>query len=346
MQHYATAVKALSVAFVSASMIACTGGGTSRSSSNQFNDTDSPPVTVKPDELNLSPVSIDQENYYETASMTLKALMLADVTSSALDRSATVSRENGALPNIATGIKINITPFDCVMGGQMKIDGNVYKADPNDDQALNIDNSLNWEFKASFDKCEQPGNRLTGNIDIEFTTNIGELLNSVQYSFDSKMYVADLLIEQVELPAVTVNGSYDYQVVSDDGVTVRTIVSTDDTFLADATDYQSLDYRLDKTVNTETQEYEYVIDSIFSASFLESEYVEYTTIEPLRGTGFAHPSSGKLAVEGADSTLYITAMGNDMVYLELDSEKDGVIDVTEYATWSDMVIDPTAQPEL
>lgn len=343
MQYYATAIKTLLVAFASTSMIACTGGGTSRSSSNQFQDTDSRPVTLKPDDLNLSRAQINQENYYETASTTLKAVMFTDATSSALDRAATISRETSEIADLASGVDIAIAPFQCPAGGSVELDGEVNRATPGEGQ-LDFSNTLAWSFSADFQQCEQPGSRLTGDVDIDFTTSINELLNGLNYSLIAKMYVNDLFIEQVNLPPVTATGSFDYEVGSSDGVSVRTVVSTEDTLLADETDYQSIDYYLEKTVNTETQAYEYVINSIFSASFLDSEFIEYTTLEPLRGTGFAHPSSGKLAVDGEDSTLYITAMANDMVFLELDEAKDGTIDVTDYSSWSELTIDPRLQP--
>lgn len=343
MQNYATALKALSVAVASTCMLACSSG-TSKSSSDQFTETQ--PETIKPTDVALVPVEINSSNYYEMASATLKAVLLTDTSSSVLGRSATISRDNTDILEAATGIIISLDPIPCNGGGSVQIEGEISNTDPNSDLLLNFENSLNWHFNTYFDSCVQVGSRLTGAVEVLFNTNINELLNSVQYTFKSTMIVNDLLMEESNMAPVMVKGTYDYEVRNLDGIHVNTIIFTEDTFYANDTDYQSLNYLLDKTVNNETQEYEFSISSTFSASFLDSAFVEYETLTPLRGTGFSYPNSGQIAVRGVDSTIYITSMANEVVFLELDLGSDGSIDESDYSTWGDLVIDPSVQPDL
>lgn len=345
MYNYATAAKALSIAVASTCMIACSYG-TSRSSSNQFVDNQQDKPVVKIDDLNLEPLAIDQQNLYTAASLTLKAVVLTDSSATALDRSANVSRNNVGILNSATGVTIELDPIPCTEGGQVKITGQVNNSDTSNLQPINFDNSLNWALDTEFDRCTQAGSSLTGEVEVLFSMNISELLNTVRYSFDATMYVTEMLMEQPGLDPVTVNGSYEYQVDSYDGINVTTEVKTNDTLYTSEYGYQILDYTMVKQANNETKAYSYSIASKFSASFMDSSYVEYQTVQPLRGTGYAYPSSGKLMVFGGESTMYITAMENDAVLIELDMGKDGTIDLQEYSTWSDLLLDPRSQPEF
>ncbi len=345
MHNFATALKALSVAVASTCMLACSNG-TSRSSSNQFVATDQPKKeTIKIDELNLEPIDIVDSNLYSSASLTLKALLFTDSTASVLDYSANVTRDNTSLLNTSTGITISIDPIPCGEGGYVSLEGKA--SDQDDDQLpFNFENALAINVATHFDQCAQAGNRLNGDLDVFLNLNLTELLNSVRYTFSADMAVHDVYLEQPNLDPVTITGNYNYHVESIDGVNVKTEVITDDTMLANDIDYQLLSYALEKQVNNETQAYSYEITSKFSASFMGDDFVEYQTITPLSGTGNAYPSSGKLMVFGKNSLMYITAMPNNMVKIELDEGNNGSIEYTDYASWDELVLDPTVAPSL
>lgn len=342
MHQFATAAKILSIAVASACTVAC-NFGTSRSSSGQYSenqDLAQDIISSRPEDANLSPIQVDQDNYFEVASLSLKAILLTDTTASVLDRSAQVTRNNSSNFATASGVLIDIDPLDCEEGGTVKIDGEVTSGG-GVNQPIDFQNTLFWQFTTAFDTCSQGGNLVSGDILVTFDMNLTELLNSSRYVFNSSMNVTDVLVVEAGLDPVVIDGTYSYSIRNFDGSNSTTRISTSDTTYYLGADTQTFDYTLEKTVNSETEAYSYTMSGRFSPDFLDSEYVEYETIQPFQGQGKAYPSSGKVAVFGESSTIYITAMPNDILFIEYDHNLDGEIDEDHYDVWDNLVLDVT-----
>lgn len=344
MHNISTVVKMLSVAAAATSIAACSVGTTSRSSSGDFapsaNTTEQLQATQvsSPAEGN-TPIAVDQSNMYEVTSLTLKALIVTDSSVSVLNQSAEVTRDNVGVFNTASGVDINIAPLGCQNGGSIKIDGSVTGGNGN--QPINFENSLLWNISTQFSNCVQSGNSINGDVYATFDMNLTELLDGSRFAFSADMIADDVLVAQEGQPSVLLNGIFTYGISSYDGAITNTSVWTESATYIDDNGLQTFQYDLEKSFDSSTNQYTYEVNSIFTADFMDYEYVEYATISPLRGAGSSYPSSGKILVLGLDNNVYITALENDMVLMELDENKDGSIDSRDYGNWEDLTVDVT-----
>lgn len=325
-------MKALSAAVVALMVTACGSGGTSKSSNNSS----SPPPSNPPVE-NLAPVVLSQDNFTGVASQSLKSLLLNDAGANALNKTVTITTDhNVELVDKVTGIILTFAPYPCSNGGDVSLKAVVNNSNTN--IQLDFNNDLAMSFDATFRSCNQAGNVLDGDVALVMNANINQLLNNTQYHFDSHLDVDALAVEQPNLPSFVFDGTFDYNFNSNDGnIVTMEILSNNTMYFADQ-NYQMLDFSLNKTVNNATQEYTYYITSEFTDSSNPSSYVAYQTVSPLTGKGFSLPSSGELAVQGANGTVYIHAMEQEVLLLQLDLNSDGSIDEERYTNWNDLVL--------
>ncbi|MCR6653160.1 MAG: hypothetical protein NVV73_17470 [Cellvibrionaceae bacterium] len=333
MKQYNFAMKALGVAVVAAMITACDGGGTSKSSNNQ-----SPPPQTNPIPTDLTPVVLNQVNYTSVASQSLKSLLLNDAGSNALNKTVTITTEhNLELVNRVSGVVLTFAPYFCSNGGSFALKAVINNTN-GDRIQLDLNSPLDMAFDAQFNECDQAGNSLDGNVSLKLNANLAQLLNNNQYHFDARMDVNSLSVEQPNMPSFVFDGAFQYKVRSDDGITVAMdILSNNTIYFADES-YQMLDFSLNKTVNNASQEYIYFVSSEFTDTSDPSTYVSYQTLEPLLGKGFSLPSAGQLAVQGSNGTVFIHALEQDKLLLQLDLNNDGSIDEEQLTNWEDLVL--------
>lgn len=94
---------------------------------------------------------------------------------------------------------------------------------------------------------------------------------------------------------------------------------------------------LSERMNEYADRMELTLSENFSASFPTfSGSGNVTTISPLVDYWASGISSGKFKVTGDNSVLYITFLGGDSVYLELDGDNNGMIDVSDTKKLSEL----------
>jgi hypothetical protein len=334
MKQHITAMKALGVAIVAVMITACDGGGTSKSSNYQA----SPPPQTNPIPTDLTPVVLSSDNFTNVAGQSLKSLLLNDAGSNALNKTVTITAEhNLELVNSVSGVILTFSPYFCSDGGEFALKA-VIRNSTGDNIQLDLNRPLDMSFDAKFRECDQTGNVLDGAVTLALNANLGQLLNNNQYHFDAQMNVMSLGVEQPNMPSFVFDGNFQYKVRSTDGVTLTMdIVSDNILYFADE-NYQMLDFTLNKTVNNATQEYAYFVNSEFTDTSNPSTYVSYQTLSPLVGKGFSLPSAGQLAVQGSNGTVFINALEQDRLLLQLDLNNDGSIDEEHLTNWEDLVL--------
>jgi hypothetical protein len=321
--------RALVLLTVALMATAC-GKGTSKSSSGQY-------VPEPKDEpVDLAPIELSSSNYTQVASQSLKSLLLNDAGSNALGQSVTVATEqSGDVADMVTGIVLTLAPYPCVLGGNFNLRATLNNN--NNSAQLDLNQPLHVNFDASFNDCKLDSNGLDGGVSMQFDANIGQLLSGRMYNLSAHVDVQSLSVEQLHLPDFIFEGLFDYKVTSNDGVTVdMEVKSTNSAYFADQS-YQLLEFDLHKSVNNVTQAYSYSISSEFTDSVNPNASVAYETQEPLTGTGFAPPTAGRLAVYGNNGTLFIHALRNQYILLQLDLGNDGIIDNQYNTSWEELV---------
>lgn len=348
MHTLTAAVKVVTVAAATSYLAACSFG-TSRSSSGEFspesNVTTQQVTQQSSPMVGTEPIAVNDSNVYEVTSLTLKALLVTDSSVSVLNQSADATRENAGILGSASGVLIDIAPLQCQNGGYIKLQGEVTGGDGSN-QTINFDNSLLWAISTQFNNCIQGANSISGSVTAHFDMNLTELLNSSQYAFSAFMNADNVMIVEQDQPAVVMSGDFSYTVENFDGVITRTKVITQNTSYLDGNGLQTLDYDLEKTFNNDNYRYSYEVSSVFTADFLDEQYVEYRTLIPLEGIGQAYPSSGKILIFGDTANIYVTALDDQNVLMELDENKDGRIDSVDYGNWEDLTLDVTQDIQI
>lgn len=335
MKTHTHTIKALAALVVGSLLVAC-GSGTSRSSSDSASSTGNS-ETTQPQSKELSPVEITSENYTRVASQSLKSLLLNDAGSLALNRSVTVAGSfNDTVAAVATGVVIKLHPYPCMGGGQVAFEANI--TDANDDTQINFSEPVTAAFHTTFDNCSQAGSLLDGQVVLNMSGNISEWISGSGYNLSANASTESLTVNQLGMPSFNMMGDFAYNVSSVDGISVTTeIVSVNSAVTADSV-YQMVDFHLVKDVNNATQEYSYHVNSEFTDPYNPSKAIQYTTEQPLTGTGFALPTGGVIRIVGVDSTVFVHVEENEVLRLELDLNDDGTPEEEYYTNWHDLVL--------
>lgn len=336
MKTQSNAKKALAVLAASTFLAAC-GNGTSKSSSDGAGAAGGSNIQQEPT-VSLSPIEITHENYTQLTSQSLKSLLLNDAGTNALNRSANVTGSHRQdLSGVATGVVLKLHPYPCVGGGEVAFTADI--RDANGGMQIDFNNPVRVDFSTNFNNCSQAGNLVDGKVVLTMDGNLSKWLNGTSYSFNSHVSTNGLFVQQLGLPSFNLEGEFGYNVSSTDGTTVVTeVISSNSLYAADMS-YQMIDFYVEKTVDTTTKAYSYQVRSEFSDFYSVGNKVTYETVEPLTGVGFALPSGGVIAINGADN-------GNVMVYveesenlrLELHLDDDGEAEDVYHTNWHDLVL--------
>lgn len=335
MKTHKNTIKALAALVVGSLLVAC-GSGTSRSSSDSANSTGNSGA-VQPQTKELYPVEISSDNYTVVASQSLKSLLLNDAGSLALNRSVNVSGDLAqTVAGVATGVVIELFPHSCLGGGQVAFKATI--ADANNDAQINFNQPVTATFHTSFAECVQAGNLLDGQVVLDISGNLSQWFTGAGYSLSARASTTSLTVNQQGMPSFNLAGEFSYDVHSADGINVTTeIVSVNSAVTAD-TLYQMVDFHLIKDVNNASKTYSYHVNSEFTDPYNPTKVIQYTTEQPLTGTGFALPSGGVLRIVGVDSTVFVHVEENEVLRLVLDLDDDGVAEEEYLTNWHDLVM--------
>jgi hypothetical protein len=329
-------MKWLGIFFAGSFLIAC-GESTSKSNRNSSSNPDKP-IISKPEPLrNLTPIDITLENYTEIASQSLKSLLLNDAGFNAINQTMNITgTQRGELAGVATGVVIQLHSYPCVSGGNVGFNADISNA--NGGLQIDLNSAIHVEFTTAFVNCNQNGSLLDGEVNLTMTGNLNEWLNGTHYTFDSSLSTDSLFVEQQNMPSFLLKGQFDLSVRSNDGITFITeVTSNNSSYMAD-TSYQILDFQLQKTYNSLTNQYSYLIESEFNDLYNQEESVQYQTLEPITGSGLELPSDGVIAITGIDSSVMVYVEADQTLRLELDLNNDNQIDDVYYSDWNELVL--------
>ncbi len=300
----------------------------------------STPITQvynKTNSKNLSPISLNSENFNAVASSTLKAVLLSDFSTTAVDTNVAIIREqNQQIVDMATGVVITMLPVKCLYDGDVGVAASLTSTGQN--IQINFDETLAMTFNTSFSHCNQGYMALNGVLDIEFNAALNQLLTMQNYNITSQVKVNQLAITFSGFLPFVINGQLNYQVESQDGITIYTDIYAQDLYYAADTSYQTLEFQSHKWVNSQTGEYQINMVSKFVDFTLNDTLIEYETLKPLQGVGYSVPVSGVIKVNGGSDNLIIDILDGTSVKLLLDYGADNIIDEVQYTTWYDLAL--------
>lgn len=294
------------------------------------------PTEVEKPEL-PPPLTVDESNYETVAASALQAIVLSDASVTALDRAMNTSRQQAVgAKDMATGLRLNFLPVACVYGGDYVMRLQIENSNTN--LQLDFNNRLQMLFTTDFNDCNQGGTSLTGAVRADFTSLLNDVASGTYYDFEANAQLSDLLIEQIGFYPFFVDGVFHYKLRSADGINVVTEITSDSYRQNGQVNFQTETFSSTKTVNLQTQAYQYDLEGTFVGEVMERGTVTYRTVSPLTGNGYSLPSGGCVELEGANAILYIEVQSDETVHLSLDIDKDGTIERETTSTWEAMVL--------
>ncbi len=226
----------------------------------------------------------------------------------------------------------------CVPGDAGKGTIAVRFDDKNDDGEFTSGDSIEATFNNCFD--DQDGSRTNGKVTFKITNVVGfPLLQITPWSFVADATFSGFQFNFPGRPPFTLDGplrwsqtqnTQDDALISASGSNLKVASSSDNLTISN--------YAVMFTENDATNAYsEYGTETVTSTALGASFVMAVDPSKPLKGTDPNFPDSGVITIKGENSALTLTAIDNINVQLDLDSNKDGVIDSSETVTWESLI---------
>jgi hypothetical protein len=226
----------------------------------------------------------------------------------------------------------------CVPGDASKGTISVRFDDKNDDGEFTNGDSI----EATFNNClsDQDGSTTSGKVTFKITNVVGfPLLQITPWSFVADAIFTGFRFNFPGRPPFSLDGplrwsqtqnTRDESVIAASGNNLNVVSSNDNLTLSN--------YSVTFTENDATKAYsEYGTETVSSTALGASFVMTVDKNKPLTGTDPNFPDSGVITVLGENSTLTLTAIDNVNVRLDLDSNKDGVLDSSEIVPWESLI---------
>lgn len=145
------------------------------------------------------------------------------------------------------------------------------------------------------------------------------------------------LSAQDGISTVTVNGNFDLQVATANGINFDITVTTNNLSVAENGQTTTLsNFSESLSVNQSTGAFSYTTNGTLTSTRLGGT-LTFQTLTPFSGVAGAPPSSGVLRVNGANNTsLTLTALSSTSVRIDVDANGDGVFETSTIKTWSEL----------
>ncbi len=237
----------------------------------------------------------------------------------------------GTLTGIVQQVPFGPDEIPCLTSGTVTISGDI--AEPTDPTRL----SFNDTFRVVYTACNDGvGEVLDGTIDFTVGDFAGDLLAGT-YMLSMDALAADF---QVNAGGQTTVSNGDTSVALDTMETPFIDVGTSGSAMRVDLNSRSdilIDFQSNQTVdgNLDPAPYTLTAAGTLDTTLLDG-VVRYSTVTEFQGVGTEYPSTGRLRVQGSGSSLELVAIDNINVDIEIDSNGDGVIDVTISTTWADV----------
>jgi hypothetical protein len=241
-----------------------------------------------------------------------------------------VKRAFGQGRPLLTGVTVSEA---CSGGGTVTIDATLRNTQTISNGDTMTVNALN---------CVEDGNRLNGSLSITFSDVSGDLINtpSGAATMDTR-FNGFSIVNGSE--SATVNGDMKiaFKVTSAtiSAVTIsgKSLQTTAQTGSAAAVNLTLSDYVLTGSTNgtTTTTAANFTLSG--NASGLGQFAYTVKNLQPFVSTGTAMPGSGSLIVNGAASSVTVTALSASSVRLDYSAKGDGVITQTTTLSWAEFI---------
>lgn len=251
------------------------------------------------------------------------------VTFSAPNSSASTTAKrqiSGFLVNVLNQVPFGPDVSPCAISGTMTISGDI--ADP---LTLTAGDTFNVEATACDDGIGEVVDGLIGLVVIDFT---GDLLTG------SYLLAMDATLDgfQVTTPNDVVSSTGDVSIALDTTASpfVSASVSGTSMMTSNNASTETLsNYATQQTVDAGRTPAPYTLTSRGTVDSSQlSGKVSYTTPMQFEGDDVDYPHTGELLITGDGSTVHLIALDNINVRIELDSDGDGIVDVTVDTTWA------------
>lgn len=259
------------------------------------------------------------------------SLGLSASSSAGFQKPSTGDIVEGRLTNLLQKVPFGPDEFPCLTSGTVTISGDI--ADPTDTTRL----SANDTFRVIYAACNDGiGEVLDGTIDFTVGDFAGDLLAGT-YMLSMDAITTDF---QVNAGGETTLSNGDTTVALDTMQTPLIGVGTSGTTMRVDSNSRSdilTSFQSNQTVdgNVTPAPYTLTASGTLDSTVLDG-VVRYSTIDAFQGVGVEYPNQGRFRVQGSGSSLDLVAIDNINVDIEIDSNGDGVVDVTISTTWADI----------
>lgn len=208
--------------------------------------------------------------------------------------------------------------------------------DADDDLAVSTGDT----FDLLFDRCFffDADTTLDGAASLANIIVTGDPFNQVAPWQLALTYGFDGLSGTDGIETVTVDGSLDVELTSDDNLRIDLVVSTDSLTVDQSGVTETLsDFLLTQTLDLNASMREISANGTFTSSLLEGS-VTFETLQDFMVIGDDNPFSGELLISDSSSSVLVTVLDNLSVQLDIDVDLDGTIDHTIVVTWAELDI--------
>lgn len=226
----------------------------------------------------------------------------------------------------------------CVLGDPGKGSISVRFDDKNNDG----DYSNGDIIEATFTNClsDQDGSVTNGKVTFKFTNVFGfPLLQVEPWSFVADAIFSGFQFSFPGRPLLILDGPLQWSQNQKTRDEALIFASGNNLKVTSSSDNMTIsNYAVTFTENDVTNAYsEFGKETVSSTALGASFVMEVAESAPITGTNPNFPDTGIIIITGENSALTLTAINNINVQLDLDSNKDGVIDSTEIVTWESLI---------
>jgi len=241
-----------------------------------------------------------------------------------------VKRATGSGTPLLTGVTTNQA---CTGGGTVTIDANLSNA-----QKFSNGDTMSLTAR----NCIEDGNTLNGSVSITIGNVSGDLMNTWvgSVTMDSR-FTSFSIVSGAE--SATLNGdmkiglsstSQSSQSLSISGNSLQT---TEQRSGAAAVNMTLSAYSMTGSINGSTVSAAANFTVAGNANGLGQFAYTVKNLQPFVGTTTGMPSSGAMIINGAASSVTVTALNNSSVRLDYSAKGDGVITQTTTLSWAEFV---------
>ena len=212
-----------------------------------------------------------------------------------------------------------------------------------DDRDNNLVVSAGDVLTETFSNCVESGETANGTLRFAFNTLTGDL--------DSTVFAASLTLSFEVFRVTSAAGS----VLANGTVTLNTVSTglyaqqfamnvpsyREEVNIGGAVTSRTLtDFHTQETIEPALLDYAYSaqVNGALTSSAFGGQSVVIANITPFSGLGAqSYPPNGQVLVSGASSNVRITAVSDSTVLLNLDTNSDGMSDLSETRLWSEFL---------